>query len=84
MECPFIDRKINPNPSFNEPKEFVCDNGFVYRYYWHFDGFDKYYNCQFCQFIGRKRDVFECLNDGEWHECYVYLGNKHKLTQGEL
>ena len=72
MECPYIDRDIQPNPVFNRPDEFVCDSGFVYKYFYHFDGVDQYYNCQFCTIIGRKRDVFECLNEGEWHACPHY------------
>ena len=24
---------------------------------------------QFCKLIGRKKDVFECINENEWHDC---------------
>lgn len=27
---------------------------------------------QFCMLIGRKRDVFECINCSEWTECHAY------------
>lgn len=26
-------------------------------------------NVQFCKLIGRKRDVFECINESEWRAC---------------
>ena len=29
-------------------------------------------NVQFCKKIGRKRDVFECLNECEYKACYAY------------
>jgi hypothetical protein len=71
-ECPFVDRSFTPQPvAHNEPVDFT-DKAGIYRFYKHFDGFDTTYNAQFCKLIGRKRDVFECLNPGEWHECTYY------------
>ncbi len=29
-------------------------------------------NVQFCKKIGRKKDVFECLNESEYKMCYAY------------
>ena len=71
-QCKFVDTEINPNPAFNTPCYFECSDGTQYTYYYHFDGFDKYYNCQFCKLIGRKKDVFECLNENEWKECSYF------------
>jgi hypothetical protein len=44
---------------FNTAKKYECQDGSIYTFYYHWDGFDQYYNCQFCQFIGRKK---MCLN----------------------
>jgi len=73
MECKYIKRDFMPDPAFNQPQEFECDNGFKYVFYQHNDGFGKVYPCQFCRLIGRKRDVFECLNEPEWKACSHYL-----------
>lgn len=72
MECPFVDRSFTPNKEFNTPIEYENPNGSIYTFYRHHDGFGTYYNCQFCKLIGRKRDVFECLNESEWKECSYY------------
>ena len=74
MECPLIKRDTVPDPRFNEPKDYcrADGEGGNYRYYIHFDGFDQYYPCQFCQLIGRKRDIFECFNEKEWKRCPHY------------
>lgn len=75
-ECPFVDRTFIPFPEeHNKPVDFENSAG-VYRFYHHFDGFDRAYPAQFCKLIGRKRDVFECLNPGEWHECSHYRAQK--------
>jgi hypothetical protein len=67
-QCPNIDTRIISS-EFNKPVEYECPDGTMYVYYSHFDGFDQTYNCQFCKKIGRKRDVFECLNESEWRQC---------------
>jgi len=67
-ECPRVDRSFTPNPDFNTPVDFKDSDG-VYRFYSHFDGFDKTYNAQFCAGGGRMRDVFRCLNKSEWEVC---------------
>jgi len=71
-ECPFINRDIKLDLRLNKPVEYECQDGTIYIFYSHFDGFDRTYNCQFCKLIGRKRDVFECLNESEWRECHYY------------
>jgi len=73
MECPFVDRSFTPSPKeFNKPVPFDCDNGYRYIFYDHDDGFGVHSNVQFCKLIGRKRDVFECLNENEWKNCGHY------------
>lgn len=68
-QCPFIDTEIEPNPNFHERMIYTCKDGTEYIYYRHYDGFGDSYNCQFCKLIGRKRDIFECLNENEWKMC---------------
>lgn len=75
-ECPFIDRGIDPNPKFNKKRVFRFDNGYEYVYYEHDDGFGKIYPAQFCQLVGRKRDVFQCVNIVERETCYAYMSCK--------
>ena len=69
-QCPFI-AKITPAP-FNEPVVYRLADGGTYTFYRHDDGLGKISNVQFCERIGRKRDVFECLNENEWRNCYAY------------
>jgi hypothetical protein len=78
MQCPYVvDKKeLIIDGVHNVAKEFECGDGTIYTFYYHWDGFDQYYNCQFCKLIGRKKDVFECLNESEWHECSYYKSNK--------
>ena len=71
-ECPFVDRSFTPQPvRLNDPVDFES-YGDVYRFYRHNDGFGDITNVQFCKLVGRKKDVFECLNQNEWHECPYY------------
>jgi hypothetical protein len=78
-QCPYIDINIILDGNmFNKKVVYECSDGTEYVYYHHFDGFDEYYNCQFCKLIGRKRDVFECLNESEWKECDYYRIHKEK------
>jgi len=80
-ECPFVDRSFIPAPiELNRPCEFECDDGTVYVFYDHDDGFGVHSNVQFCQLIGRKRDVFECLNEREWRACGHYLRHYDSAT----
>jgi len=73
MECPFVDRSFTPDVNFNKPIDYKNPDGSIYRFYEHWDGFYRRYKCQFCKLIGRKRDVFECLNESEWKECSYYV-----------
>ena len=79
VECPFVDRSFVPDSDFNEVIEYECEDGSAYVFYYHHDGDGVYYNCQFCKLIGRKRDVFECLNESEWKQCRYYRSK----TQGD-
>lgn len=74
MECPYIDRAVQPNPTLNHRKIYEPSDGRKpYIYWFHSDGFGEQYPCQFCQMIGRKRDIFECFNESEWQNCAFYL-----------
>ncbi len=79
-ECPFVDRSFTPMPrNWNEPVEYEDTDG-IYVFYRHNDGFfDDISNVQFCKLIGRKRDVFECLNRNEWEQCPYYERHKDEL-----
>ena len=76
-QCPFI-AKFTPTPAeLNVPVEYKTADGGIYTFYRHDDGFGKITQVQFCERIGRKRDVFECLN--EWRNCYAYRAAQHPL-----
>lgn len=79
-ECPFVDRSFEPNPQFNTRKVLDSRDGTPYVYYEHWDGFDRRYNAQFCVLIGRKKDVFECLNIGERCACSYYVSQYRKMA----
>jgi hypothetical protein len=82
MECPCIDRSFTPDPEFNEPVTYRrLDGSEEYVFYKHDDGTGKITRVQFCRFIGRKRDVFECLNEGEWKRCPYY---RSAVEMGEI
>ena len=70
-QCPFF-AKFTPAPEFNEPVDYKTADGGTYTFYRHDDGLGKMSNVQFCEHIGRKTDVFECLNEKEWQNCYAY------------
>lgn len=73
MECPNIDRSFTPDPKFNKPinyRDFGGNEDYVF--YDHDDGVGKITRVQFCKKCGRKRDVFECLNESEWQNCTHY------------
>lgn len=40
-----------------------------WKFWEHTDPEGHITNVQFCKLIGRKRDVFECTNETEWHNC---------------
>jgi hypothetical protein len=66
MACPNIDRSIE-RTSYMEP---IAYGGYVYWRRMNPDGVIE--NVQFCKKIGRKKDVFECLNECEYKACYAY------------
>jgi len=70
-QCPFIDRRI-PASEINIPVTFKCGDGSEYVFFDHTAPWGDVTRVQFCQRIGRKRDVFECLNESEWRACYAY------------
>ncbi len=71
-ECPYIVRDEQIDTTFNAKRVFITHCGARYIYYEHDNGFGETTLVQFCKLIGRKKDVFECLNEGEWHACYAY------------
>ena len=77
-ECPCIDRDIVPG-ILNKPLNYRDGFGgnMDYVFYAHDDGFGEISRVQFCKHIGRKRDVFECLNENEWKYCYAYCDKSH-------
>lgn len=71
-ECPFVDRSFVPVPEeFNIAFHYPTDEG-DYIFYDHNDGFGEISRVQFCELMGRKRDVFECFNESEWKVCSYY------------
>lgn len=71
MACPFIDTSI-PDPRFNKLMHYETDEGTDYIFYDHYAGSGKATYVQFCQWAGRKRDVFQCCNETEWRRCFHY------------
>lgn len=70
-ECPYVDHN-SPNPEFNRSVPYSNPDGSTYVFYEHDDGYGGIINVQFCAFGFPKRDVFECLNEREWHACSHY------------
>ena len=83
MECPYIERNLLPNPRFNVPINYRDLGGLEdYVFYDHDDGFGRITRVQFCKLCGRKRDVFECLNENEWRNCsYFLMGEELSLSR---
>ena len=73
MECPFIDRESKYESKLNKPMNYADQGGSQdYVYYEHLDPDGVISLVQFCKGKGRKRDVFECMNEGEWKACSTY------------
>ncbi len=72
MECPNIDKELKDK--FNIPINYKDLGGSVdYIFYDHTDPYNgEITKVQFCKKMGRKQDVFECLNEKEWKECPYY------------
>ena len=75
MECPNIDNTI-PESEINKPINYKEFGGSDYIFYDHTDPDGVISRVQFCKRIGRKKDVFECLNESEWKNCSVYDGEQ--------
>ena len=72
MECPHIDKRTPDK--FNKPINYKDLNGDVdYIFYEHSDPFGDKSLVQYCKRKGRKKDVFECLNESEWPHCQAFL-----------
>ncbi len=74
MECPNIDK--SPKDKFNHPINYKDLGGPVdYIFYDHMTPFGEITRVQFCKKIGRKKDIFECLNETEWKYCPIIKRN---------
>ena len=75
-ECPYIEKNIIAN-EFNKKINYKDLGGSEdYIFYDHGDAYGKITRVQYCQLMGRKRDVFECLNENEWQHCSYYLSKQ--------
>jgi len=71
-QCPFVVPESEIAKEGNKRVNYSDFGGCEYIFYDHDDGFGTVTRVQFCELIGRKRDVFECLNESEWHACIHY------------
>ena len=83
MFCPFILQDVTPSDHL-APLHFIFDDGSDYLYYEYHDNLTIPRPVQFCKLIGRKRDVFECANVGEWTICPVFIENLKRLSTDQL
>lgn len=72
MQCPYILPESEISKECNKRINYADFGGTEYIFYDHDDGFGNVTRVQFCQLIGRKRDVFECFNEVEWRACRGY------------
>lgn len=72
VKCPYILAVSEVSADGNKRINYADHGGCEYIFYDHDDGFGHITRVQFCQLIGRKKDVFECLNESEWHACKAY------------
>ncbi len=82
MECPFVDRSIEWDGAHLEAVAHPLGDGSAYRFYRFYrlyPGQAAETNCQFCVHIGRKYDVFECLNEWQWVKCSHFRANLAQL-----
>lgn len=75
-ECPHIDRSFVPAEDVNKPIDYKTMEFDFYRFYEHTDPKGKKSKVQFCELIGRKKDVFECFNTYEWKYCPYLSSNE--------
>lgn len=71
-QCPFILPESEVAKGGNERVNYADFGGAQYIFYDHNDGFGEITRVQFCKLIGRKKDVFQCFNESEWHTCTAY------------
>jgi len=72
MECPNIDKRILDS-RFNVRINYKDLGGPAdYIFYDHTDPYGEITRVQFCKKSGRKKDIFECLNENEWKQCPHY------------
>lgn len=69
-ECPNIVKTIPESP-YNRKLTYSTPDG-DYTYWHHTAPDGETSTVQFCRRIGRKRDVFQCLDEEEWRDCYAY------------
>ncbi len=67
MQCPHVDTSIQET-GYMKPIKYA---DYIFWDRINIDG--KHENVQFCKLIGRKKDVFECLNECEWKACPYYM-----------
>ena len=67
--CPNIVPQTELVLDVNTPVAYRCSDGTEYVFYDHRDPDGHMSRVQFCRRIGRKRDVFQCLNESEWQHC---------------
>ncbi len=83
MECPNIDK--SPKGSSNIAMNYRDWGGPVdYIFYNHKDPIGEITRVQFCKKIGRKRDVFQCLNENEWRQCRHYRAEMEHSAIGRI
>ena len=72
MKCPYIVPEKEISTDYNILRNYTDFGGCDYVFWDHDDGYGHITRVQYCQKVGRKRDVFECLNESEWHSCPHY------------
>ena len=80
MKCPFVTNPELIDRTFNKEINYKDLGGKEdYIFFDHDDPDGNVTRVQFCELIGRKTDIFECLNEKEWKNCNVYKsGIKNK------
>lgn len=71
--CPHIVPifELDTRPEYNKPVPYTCTDGTEYVFCDHTAPDGRITRVQFCKRIGRKQDVFQCLNESEWRLCYA-------------
>ena len=73
MQCPNITNPSEIAENFNKPINYKDLGGKQdYIFFEHTAPDGKVSNVQMCDLVGRKTDVFECLNENEWKACIHY------------